>query len=136
MVMNATFSRYEIFVMYTSATTVGVVPKQTYSPATFVVVVVVFFFFCLFILENIGSLRIPFSHFQRSTRVFKALNGCLIVCGQKGLPTLCILQRFTPLHRRLLYQHHGRHHKILLQILSHLPVSHQGPPVLPYFPST
>lgn len=89
MAMNETVSRYESFVMYTSATTFGVASKQICSLAAFVVVVVVaFFLFFFFILENIDSLRIPFSHFQRGTRAFKALNGCLIVRGQKGLPPL------------------------------------------------
>lgn len=90
MAMNEMVSRYESFVMYTSATTFGVASKQICSLAAFVVVVVVafFLFFFFFILENIDSLRIPFSHFQRGTRAFKALNGCLIVRGQKGLPPL------------------------------------------------
>lgn len=49
MAMNETVSRYESFVMYTSATTFGVASKQICSLAAFVVVVVVAFFLFFFI---------------------------------------------------------------------------------------
>lgn len=127
--MNTTVSRlgtaYETFLMYTFVTV------QTWSPAAFLVVevVVCFFSVCFFwkTLALYGSPMVAFT----STHTFKAYEAV-----SSRTKRSCFLQHFTPRHKRLLCQHHGRRHKIPLQILSHPPVSHQGLPVLPYFPST
>ena len=72
--MNTTVSRlgiaYETFLMYRFVTV------QTWSPAAFLVVeVVVCFFCCLFLLENISSLRIPYGRFHKHPHL-QSLRGC------------------------------------------------------------
>lgn len=88
-----------------------------------------FFSVCFFwkTLALYGSPMVAFT----STHTFKAYEAV-----SSRTKRSCFLQHFTPRHKRLLCQHHGRRHKIPLQILGRPPVSHQGLPVLPYFPST
>ena len=107
--MNTTVSRlgtaYETFLMYTFVTV------QTWSPAAFLVVevVVCFFSVCFFwkTLALYGSPMVAFT----STHTFKAYEAV-----SSWTKRSCFLQHFTPRHTRLLCQHHGRRHKIPLQI--------------------